>query len=115
MLNARDNLFKVAAACLAEPDPARKQDLTARAALAWAHWTLGLDAGAAGSVCDDPGRPERPVLVPPRQLTQRKLTSPEGRAALIHAVAISSSMPSIWPGTRSSAFASCRPGITATG
>lgn len=34
-----------------------------------------------------PGRPERPVLVEPRELADRKLTSPEGRAALVHAVA----------------------------
>jgi len=34
-----------------------------------------------------PGRPERPALVAPNQLTQRKLNSIDGRAALIHAVA----------------------------
>lgn len=34
-----------------------------------------------------PGRPDRPELVPPRDLVQRKLTTDDGRAALIHAVA----------------------------
>lgn len=34
-----------------------------------------------------PGRPPRPQLVAPRQLAQRKLGSPEGRAVLLHAVA----------------------------
>ena len=34
-----------------------------------------------------PGRPDRPRLVSPRALSQRGLGSPEGRAALIHAIA----------------------------
>jgi uncharacterized ferritin-like protein (DUF455 family) len=34
-----------------------------------------------------PGRPARPLLVAPRQLRQRKLNSPEGRAILVHALA----------------------------
>lgn len=36
---------------------------------------------------DTPGRPDHPVLVPPRELRQRKLGTVEGRAALLHAVA----------------------------
>ncbi|WP_245804358.1 ferritin-like domain-containing protein [Andreprevotia lacus] len=34
-----------------------------------------------------PGRPERPQLVPPAELVQRKVSSKEGRAALLHAIA----------------------------
>jgi uncharacterized ferritin-like protein (DUF455 family) len=34
-----------------------------------------------------PGRPPRPVLVPPSQLEQRAVGTPPGRAALIHALA----------------------------
>lgn len=34
-----------------------------------------------------PGRPDRPLLVPPRELVQRKLNNVAGRAALVHAVA----------------------------
>ena len=81
-----NNLFAAAAACLAQPDPALKQALTARTAAAWTAGQLVLDPAAAAPVLDHPGRPERPELVPPRLLTQRKLTSPLGRAALIHAV-----------------------------
>lgn len=36
---------------------------------------------------DQPGRPVRPELVAPRQLKQRGLGTPAGRAALLHAVA----------------------------
>lgn len=86
----RPNLFAVAAACLAEPDPARKQALTVRAAAAWAAWAAGaldLDPAGAGPVLQDPGRPARPELVAPRDLARRRPTGIRGRAALIHAVA----------------------------
>jgi uncharacterized ferritin-like protein (DUF455 family) len=36
---------------------------------------------------DQPGRPPRPVLVSPREVEQRKPTTPAGRAVLVHAVA----------------------------
>jgi uncharacterized ferritin-like protein (DUF455 family) len=35
----------------------------------------------------DPGRPKRPVLVSPRAVERRKISTPEGRAALIHSLA----------------------------
>ncbi|MCG6117709.1 MAG: ferritin-like domain-containing protein [Aquimonas sp.] len=54
----------------------------------------GLDAGdlAAGHSepareLSEPGRPERPRLVAPRELPQRGLGSIEGRAAFLHAIA----------------------------
>ena len=34
-----------------------------------------------------PGRPERPLLVPPNDVAVRSVATPEGRAALIHALA----------------------------
>ncbi|HET7794513.1 MAG TPA: ferritin-like domain-containing protein, partial [Rhizobacter sp.] len=36
---------------------------------------------------DLPGRPDRPALLPPRQVPSRTPFTPEGRAALIHAIA----------------------------
>ncbi|PID46906.1 MAG: hypothetical protein CSB47_01620 [Proteobacteria bacterium] len=33
-----------------------------------------------------PGRPDKPELVPPQSVKMRKLTTPEGRAVLVHAV-----------------------------
>jgi len=74
------NLFTAAAECLAEVDPARKQALSAGYADAWLAGRLDMDAR-------EPGRPGRPQLVPPRRLARRRLTSIQGRAALIHAVA----------------------------
>lgn len=36
---------------------------------------------------DLPGRPERPRLVPPKEVAMRSAFTPEGRAALLHAIA----------------------------
>lgn len=68
------NLFDAAAACLAEPDPERKQALVARTAADWAAGKLALDAAGAGPAIDHPGRPDRPALVPPRDLARRRLS-----------------------------------------
>src|SRR3990172_851025 len=35
----------------------------------------------------EPGRPERPILVSPRSVERRKVSTPEGRGALIHSLA----------------------------
>lgn len=40
-----------------------------------------------GGLSLQPGRPERPELVAPNSVRRRRLGSPEGRAALIHAIA----------------------------
>lgn len=49
-----------------------------------------LPAEADGTIAvvavTDRGRPGRPVLVPPRQLRSRRLTTTEGRVAALHAV-----------------------------
>jgi uncharacterized ferritin-like protein (DUF455 family) len=82
------NLFARAQHCLELADPAAKLAATTAAAAAFA-------AGDLFSANDDggpqpigiPGRPPRPRLVPPRDLPQRGLGTPDGRAALIHAVA----------------------------
>jgi uncharacterized ferritin-like protein (DUF455 family) len=82
------NLHAAAKACLDASDPAEKLRLT------HATWQA-LQAGGlhpdtfsplADSV-DAPGRPERPRLVPQRQVPHRGLGTPEGRAALVHAIA----------------------------
>ncbi|WP_348674411.1 ferritin-like domain-containing protein [uncultured Abyssibacter sp.] len=46
------------------------------------------DAGPlAGPMPDQPGRPAAPLLIHPAKVPKRKLGSPAGRAALVHAVA----------------------------
>lgn len=70
-----------------EPDPAAKRE-RARAL----HEDLlaeRVDIAHPGRPqrIEDPGRPEKPALVPPRELSRRGLGSEHGRASLIHALA----------------------------
>lgn len=75
-------------AALMQADPATK----CRMAMALrARWQAGRvvptpDAPAPGPV-PVPGRPERPRLVDPMAVPRRKLTTPRGQAALVHAIA----------------------------
>ena len=57
---------------------------------AWQAGHLALetdDLAAAESGSGIPGRPARPELVSPLQVKHRSMGTPEGRAALIHALA----------------------------
>lgn len=81
------NLFLAAGSCLDSPGVDEKLALTDVTAAAFAAGALSFDAVAAPKPIGIPGRPQRPHLVSPRQLPQRGLGSPEGRAALVHAVA----------------------------
>ncbi|WP_374676245.1 ferritin-like domain-containing protein [Ideonella sp.] len=86
--------------CLADP-PAKAA--AALALLAAARAGAPLDTGrvlTASTVL--PGRPPRPVLVPPEQVPRRTPFTPEGRAALLHAVchiefnAINLALDAVW-------------------
>lgn len=74
--------------CLLVPDPDAK--LGAVAAL-WSDWQTGTIALAVDydppQAIEIPGRPARPVLVPPREVGKRPIHTREGHAALIHALA----------------------------
>ena len=68
--------------------PSEKCDLTSKLYEKW-HQCLILKEKDISSEIEDyvVGRPEKPVLVSPKQLTKRKLSTPEGHAALIHSLA----------------------------
>lgn len=86
--NDAGSVFACAALCLRLADPAAKLAATARAAQAFAAGRLALDADAPPpEPIAVPGRPPRPRLVSPRALPHRGLGTPEGRLALLHAVA----------------------------
>jgi len=80
------HLFEAAAACLDADDIEAKTQLTHDYAAAWRANRLDLVSTTAIVAIGEPGRPTRPRLVSPRQLHTRKLQSPEGLAALIHAI-----------------------------
>jgi uncharacterized ferritin-like protein (DUF455 family) len=72
---------------LMEPDAARKCHLADALYLAWKSGEAKVDGNAPVLPISEPGRPARPELVPPLQVPRRKMTTPAGRAAMIHALA----------------------------
>jgi uncharacterized ferritin-like protein (DUF455 family) len=82
------DLHAAAKRCLDAADPAEKLRLTHATWQALQAGELAPDAAAPVPLpIGAPGRPMRPVLVSARQVPQRGLGTPEGRAALVHAVA----------------------------
>lgn len=61
--------------------------LTQETARRWSERTLSLRSPLDTPVPDRPGRPEKPELIPPRQMPKRALTTDKGRIALLHAIA----------------------------
>lgn len=89
LANGREaDIHEAALAVLLRADPEQKVEqlrLLHEQVLA-GRWQID-PVRAIGAEPEFPGRPELPELVPPRMLKQRKLGSPLGRAALLHAVA----------------------------
>lgn len=82
------NLFDAARACLDAASPEEKVAATFAAAEAFERGELATPVDApVPEPIRMPGRPERPVLVHPRNLPKRGLGTPEGRAAFVHAIA----------------------------
>ncbi|MBP1472901.1 ferritin-like domain-containing protein [Frateuria sp. MAH-13] len=82
------DLHQAARRCLDASDPEEKLRLTHEAWRALQAGELGPDAQASpAEPFGTPGRPARPRLVEARGVPQRGLGTPEGRAALVHAIA----------------------------
>ena len=91
----------LAALCCADIERKREQACALHAAAD--HLPLDSDALLeAPAGCVLPGRPGRPRLVPPKEVAQRSPFTPEGRAALIHAIchiefnAINLALDAVW-------------------
>ena len=83
-----DSVIDAAGVALAERDVEAKLAATAALRAAWEDGVTTLVAPTAPLVpVDQPGIPERPVLVHPRDVPRRPVGSEAGRAALVHAVA----------------------------
>lgn len=77
-----------AARVLTTADPAAKAAEARACAAAWRDGGLVLpEAGTPSLAPPRPARPERPVLAAPGQVPRRRLTTANGRRALLHAVA----------------------------
>lgn len=82
----KETLCDSARKVLATAQARRKAEASRAAALAWREGRLS-GVGEAGAP-DRPARPERPPLLPPREVPRRKINSnPQGRIALLHALA----------------------------
>ncbi|WP_396616930.1 ferritin-like domain-containing protein [Lysobacter soli] len=82
------SLFDAARACLDAATPEAKIAATFAAAEAFSRGELTIpDEAPAPEPIRMPGRPDRPLLVHPRDLPRRGFGSNEGRAAFIHAIA----------------------------
>src|ERR1700757_4326025 len=82
------DLHTAAKRCLDATDPAEKLRLTHATWEALQAGELHPDpTSPVPEPIDTPGRPALPRLVPQRQVPHRGLGTPEGRAALVHAVA----------------------------
>jgi uncharacterized ferritin-like protein (DUF455 family) len=77
-------LFPRLAAALATTEIGEKLALTAAVAADWQ--AVRLDWTDPAPVTLTCGRPDRPVLVPHREVPQRSPATPEGRARLLHAI-----------------------------
>ena len=83
-----NDLHAAAKRCLDAADPAEKLRLTRETWVSLQAGELFADpASPPPEPIGAPGRPVKPQLVNARQVPQRGLGSPEGRAALVHAVA----------------------------
>ncbi|WP_018138109.1 MULTISPECIES: ferritin-like domain-containing protein [unclassified Thioalkalivibrio] len=84
---ASPDLYQAAEMALRECDPETKCERVLALMQAW--WSDELEAVASSGPerLEVPGRPERPVLVHPKDLPRRGLHTTAGRVALVHAVA----------------------------
>ena len=80
-------LFEEIASCIALCDPVRKCAAVAELASAYADGSLRYDPETEPPPVEQPGRPDRPLLIDPARVPRRRLGSPAGRTALVHAIA----------------------------
>jgi uncharacterized ferritin-like protein (DUF455 family) len=81
------DLYTLAERCLYSPGIETKLSLSRETWRLCLEDGLSFESDAQPLPIDAARFPERPVLVDPRDLPRRKLYSPEGRVALLHAVA----------------------------
>ena len=80
------NLYPLVQTALCETNPIKKAALTLDIYAQFVSGSLKIDQSE--TVVDIPiaGRPEKPILVAVNQVEKRKLTTPEGYAAMLHAI-----------------------------
>lgn len=82
----KKNLFEAVYACLMETDLQAKVDQLLQLQQDWTEQAFDFTPLADVHKVPDAGRPDKPVLVPPKDLPKRRLGSAEGHAALMHSI-----------------------------
>ena len=82
----KENLFEAAHGCLMICDPEKKVARTHHVADSWRKGRFLLESISPPDPIGEPGRPDRPRLVSPKELPRRNPGSAEGHAALLHAI-----------------------------
>ncbi len=79
-----DNLFHLAYKCLSESDLNEKLSLSTEISeiILDGHIEIKSSKEKVGLI--SPGRPEKPVLIAPKDLPKRNIGTTEGKAAMIH-------------------------------
>ncbi|MEO1748678.1 MAG: DUF455 family protein, partial [Pseudomonadota bacterium] len=81
------SLRQAAISALRARDLDEKVQLTRSASVDWKSQKLSLRDPRDAPIPEQPGRPDKPVLVPPTAVKKRSLRSEKGRIALLHALA----------------------------
>lgn len=79
------DLYQVVEEALLESDPSRKCDRVAKLTALWHCGDLPKNQNSSILPIDEPGRPELPRLIDPRNLGKRTTANESGRLALVHA------------------------------
>ncbi len=82
-----DNIFYLAHQCLRESNLADKILLSINAAKKINDGDINFDYYKVDIESSNPGRPEKPVLISPKNVPKRNIQTIEGRAAMIHSFA----------------------------
>ncbi len=83
-----EDLFRRTLTCLLSREVDAKLALVAALEADWRQGRMLFEGGhAPPEPINEPGRPDKPVLVSAREVEQRKVSTLEGRAALIHSLA----------------------------
>jgi uncharacterized ferritin-like protein (DUF455 family) len=80
-------VYENALDCLMQEDPEKKCQRVFSLQQRFDSETIDLNKTEKIESIPVPGRPNKPILVSPREVPRRKLSSEEGRIALIHAIA----------------------------
>ncbi len=81
------SLFERTAICLDACDPAQKVELTQALYADWCADKLQIDSLFEAPEIGGVGRPDKPELVAPREVSRRSMHTDEGRVVLCHALA----------------------------